>query len=71
MKFLPGDGQTYKLFPDYITPTGPKTKLGWCAFCLDDPLNEETPYLKHTAIARYYQNNPSAETCPFCKGAPS
>lgn len=72
MKMLPGDGIEYNLFVDYITPDGPRvSKHGWCAFCLGDPCNEQLPKRQYTAIARYYQNNPSAETCPFCKGAPS
>jgi hypothetical protein len=47
----------------------PRDEEGTCAFCHGDPCAETSP--PDSAIARYYRENPRAETCPTCAGQPT
>ena len=68
VKFLPGDGTTIMVEVAWISDF-PKDKDGLCAFCHGDPCAESTG--PESEIARFYQRNKRADTCPMCLGRPS
>lgn len=70
--FLPGDGTGETMLKvKYIASGFPRDARGLCAFCHGDPCNEDVHGNPDSLIAAYWKRNPTAETCPCCRGAPS
>lgn len=81
--FLCGDGFGEIMLDVVYIADFPRGYDSTCAFCHGDPYNEgeqstETREFKtrpgeppETHIAAYFKRNPTAETCPCCKGAPT
>lgn len=70
--FLCGDGSGEIILKvKYIASGFPRDARGLCAFCHGDPCNEDKQGNPDSLIAAYWKRNPTAETCPCCRGAPS
>jgi len=72
VEFLPGNGKSYFLPVTYISDyaRGPD-KYGTCAFCQGDPCGDDPIEIDLTPIQAYFQDNKWADSCPFCRGAPT
>lgn len=66
--FYPGDGTNTLINVSYINDL-PRDPDGYCAFCHGDPCAENSDESTH--IAAYFARNPTATTCPCCKGKAS